>query len=167
MFEKRFIIIVVLATVLIFGGGLFLLSSQQSGTSAAKVAFEDGGKVSVDQTSLDWGKIAFKGGFKEAFFTIKNDGDSVLRLKDIKTSCHCTKAEVIIDGQASPSFGMSGVSSWVGEVKPKEEAKLKVIFDPLYHGPQGIGPIERYIKVYTSDPQKRYLEFVVKGVVEK
>lgn len=168
MFEKKFILITLLITVFVLVGGIGLVNSNRGiNNTTVQASFQSGGKVEIEQTSIDWGKIAFRGGNKEAFFRIKNTGDSVLKLRNIKTSCHCTKAEVNINGQISPSFGMGGITSWIGEIQPNSEAELKIIFDPMYHGPQGIGPIERYVKVETSDPGKSYIEFMVKGVVEK
>lgn len=166
MFDKKFILGIVLVTALIIGGGIFLVSGDTK-TASSQVEFSNGGKAELANSSIDWGKIAYQGGNKEVSFTIKNQGDTALKLRNVKTSCHCTKAEITIDGNVSPSFGMSGNSPWVGEVKPEGEAILKVIFDPAFHGVNGLGQIERYVKVETSDPAHRYLEFSAKGVVEK
>ena len=90
-----------------------------------------------------------------------------MQLTGIKTSCVCTKAQVVIDGKTSPYFSMHSTSSWVGEVAPGKEAQLTVIFDPAFHGPTGVGPIERLIDIQTNDIQNPNLEFSLKGVVVK
>ena len=98
---------------------------------------------------------------------LKNTGTDVLKLTKVKTSCHCTKAQVIINGNTSPSFGMNTVSPWVGEVAPGGEAQLNVVFDPAYHGPNSVGPITRYISVDTNDPSNPNLEFTLTATVTK
>lgn len=163
--EKKILIISAVLTVLLLGGGLFLVSSSSAGP--AQVTKSQNAKALVDQTTFDWGQIPYQGGNKTKDFTIKNTGTDILKLANIRTSCHCTKAQVSIDGKTSPLFGMSGVSGWVGEVTPGKEAKLIVIFDPLYHGLNGLGPIERLVDVETNDQATPKIEFSLKGTVIK
>jgi len=79
----------------------------------------------------------------------------------------CTTAQVIIDGKSSPLFKMHQKSAWTGEVQPGKEAELKVIFDPAFHGPSGVGAMTRQIEVATNDKNNPKLEFMLKGVVVK
>lgn len=165
MNDKKIIIGLIVLTALIFGGGIFVLSKTSSGP--AEIKSSQNAKVAVDQKTFDWGNIPYSGGNVTKTFTIKNTGTDILKLTGIKTSCDCTKAQVTIDGKTSPYFSMHSTSSWVGEVPPGKEAELKVIFDPAFHGPSGVGPMERLISVDTNDVSNPKIEFSLKGVVVK
>ncbi len=157
MTEKKIIIALILVTTLLLVGGVFFLSKGETSNA----------KATIDQKTFDWGTINMNNGNVNKTFTIKNIGTEVLKLTKVKTSCHCTKASVIINGAASPSFGMNTVSPWVGEVPPNSEAQLNIVFDPAYHGPNGVGPITRYISVSTNDPNNSTLEFTLTANVTK
>lgn len=163
--DKKIIIGFIALTLLILGVGIYVLSA----TSApiAKITSSQNARVQVDQKTFDWGNIPINGGNATKTLTIKNIGSDVLKLTGVKTSCTCTKAQVTVDQQASPYFSMHSTSSWVGEVPPGKEAQLTVIFDPAFHGPTGVGPIERLVSIQTNDNQNPSLEFSLKGVVVK
>lgn len=165
MGDKKIIIGVVFVTILILVGGVFLLSGGSS--TSTTIAVSQNTKAEIDSKTFDWGNIPLKGGNVSKTFTIRNTGTDILKLTNIKTSCHCTKAQVKIDDTTSPSFGMNSVSSWIGEVPPGQEAQLEVVFDPAYHGPQGAGPINRLVSVETNDPSNSRIEFSLIGTVIK
>lgn len=164
MNEKKLIIILILITVIILGSGVFVLSST---TSTNQITASQNARVSVDEKTFDWGNIPYSGGNAVKTFTIKNTGTDTLKLTNIKTSCTCTKAQIVVDGKSSPYFSMHSTSGWVGEVLPGRQAQLTVIFDPAFHGPTGVGPMERLISLQTNDPSNQNLEFSLKGVVVK
>lgn len=165
MNQAKIILITVLATVVIMGGGVYLTTKA---TSSTKVESSGNAKFDIkESTSFDWGKIVMEKGDVEKAFVIKNSGTDTLKLYNIKTSCHCTIARVEIDGKLSPNFGMSGVSSWIGEIASGKNAKLIVVFDPQYHGPQGVGPINRFVSVETNDPGNPKITFTLTGTVVK
>ncbi len=163
-FELKLVLLTIVSTIVIMAGGMIFLSSSQ----APQVTASQNAKAyTIDATSADWGQISmFKGNVAKTF-TIKNTGTDTLKLFNIKTSCHCTKANVSIGSDESPNFGMDSYSSWVGEVAPGKEAKLSVIFDPAYHGPGGVGPINRFVSVETNDKTNSKLTFTVTGTVFK
>lgn len=163
MNSKKIIIGFIVVTFLVLGGGIYVLSS----TAPAQVTSSQNAKAVVDQKTFDWGTIPYSGGNATKTFTIKNSGSDVLKLTGVKTSCTCTKAQITINGKGSPYFSMHATSSWVGEVAPGKDAQLTVIFDPTFHGPTGVGPMERLISVDTNDAQNPKLEFSLKGVVVK
>ena len=164
--EKKVIIIGTIITVLILLIAVVWMSS--TNVEAPQVTASQNAKAyTIDATSADWGQIPMYKGDVIKIFRIKNTGTDVLKLFNIKTSCHCTKAFVTINGTDSPHFGMDGISSWVGEVAPGKEAKLTVDFDPAYHGPTGTGPITRFISVETNDKANSKLTFTVTGNVYK
>lgn len=164
MNNTKVIIAITLATILLLVGGVFVLSKNET---SASIAASQKAKMSVDQLSYDWGQINMKAGNVSKSFTIKNTGTDTLKLTNVKTSCHCTKAWVKINNTTSPSFGMNSVSSWIGEIPPGQEAQLEVVFDPAYHGPQGVGPINRLVSVETNDAKNSRIEFSLTGTVFK
>lgn len=164
MTDKKVIIGLIIFTLSILGGGIYVLSTS---SAPVKITASQNARISVDQKTFDWGNIPYSGGNATKIFTIKNTGSDTLKLTGVKTSCTCTKAQVAIGGKSSPYFSMHATSAWVGEVAPGQEAQLTVIFDPAFHGPTGVGPIERIISMQTNDTQNPTLEFSLKGVVVK
>jgi len=165
MNEKKFFILIGFTTLVIVIVGVFFLGSSNS--SAPQVAVSSKTKASFGKTDYDWGKINYNGPKATKTFAIKNTGSDTLKLFNVKTSCHCTKAHVSIDGVDSEDFGMEGFSSWVGEIKPGKEAKLVIVFDQTYHGPQEVGPIIRYTSVETNDSSNSKITFTTSGNVVK
>lgn len=161
--NKNFIIGFVILTFLILGGGVYLISSSAPET----INPSRNVKVEVNQKTFDWGNISYSGGNVTKTFIIKNKGSDILKLTKVKTSCSCTKAQIVIDKETSPYFSMHSTSSWIGKVAPGKEAKLTIIFDPTFHGPTGVGPVERFISVETNDIKNSKLEFYLKGIVVK
>jgi len=143
-------------TLLLILGGVFLVSKTNN---KASLAGGQNTQVSVDKTSFDWGTIGINDGKVKAEFDLKNSGTAPLELANVSTSCMCTTAQVVIEGKASPYFGMHQKSSWTGQVEPGKSAQLIVEFDPLFHGPQGVGQITRQIVVETNDPGQKQLTF--------
>ncbi len=165
MNQKKILIVFIILTVTILGGGIYLLSA--TSTAPQKVAISQNAKVLVDQKTFDWGTIPYSGGNVSKTFTIKNTGTDVLQLTNIKTSCACTYAQLTINGKTSPRFSMHSTSGWVGEVAAGKEAQLTVVFDPAFHGPTGVGSMERLISLQTNDINSPNLEFSLKGNVVK
>lgn len=121
----------------------------------------------MDSTAHDWGEIDINGGKVARNFTITNTGDSELIINNLKTSCMCTEAQITINGSPSPMFGMHTRSGWSGVVKPGEIADINVIFDPLFHGPEGTGPITRLVSFSTNDANNPIVEFRLTAEVVK
>jgi len=152
-------------TILAFGVGVFVLKPFSKPQVAGEQVQTASPKVTTSESYFDWGDIKINGGVAEKEFEIKNEGEGVLNLSSVVTSCACTTAQLIKDGEASPLFGMHTKSSYIMEVASGESAKLKVVFDPTFHGPSGVGPISRQVFVNTNDPEKSKLTFYVKTVV--
>lgn len=163
---SKFTITALFITSLILGFGVWLISKPTAGSQLG-TSISAGGKAEVGSTNFDWGTIDYGGGDVTAEFTINNSGTGPLSLSEVSTSCMCTTAQVIINENKSPFFGMHQKSSWIGKIPAGGQAVLKVIFDPAFHGPQGVGPIERQVVMTTTDPQNPKLEFNLKGTVVK
>lgn len=142
--------------MIIAGAVLFLGKTE---TQQPKVAAATNASLTTDSTSFDWGTIQLNAGKVSKTFTITNTGSETLKLYEISTSCMCTTAQVKIDGTASPLFAMHQKSGWLGEVAAGKSAELEVVFDPAFHGPQGVGDISRQITVKTNAESSSELMF--------
>ena len=163
------VILLIAVTFVVVSAGVYVFNAttkndpQIKKSSLAKAYVQD-------PTSFDWGTIDYSGPKTTKSFTIKNTGKDSLQLYNIRTSCHCTKAYLTIDGDNSPEFGMDmggATSSYVGNVRPGKAAKLTVVFDQAFHGPSGVGPITRYVNVDTNDTATPELTFTLTGTVVK
>lgn len=164
MSEKKLIGIIFAVSVLIIGAGGYFVAT--TGNSAA-VEQSEGAVVTVETKSHEWGEIGINNGTVMVTFPIKNTGTSPLSLYNIETSCMCTTAMVKVGQNVSPKFGMHSKSDYVMEVAPGDEAELVVEFDPAFHGPSGVGPINRQITVQTNDPANPKLTFIATAMVTK
>lgn len=158
MSNRKIVGSIIAVTLVILIGGIILASKAPS---PPKIVSSAQAQAETEETKHDWGTIPLNGGDVEKNFLIKNSGSGPLQLANIKTSCMCTEAQVIINGNESPYFGMHPNSSWLGELTPGQEAKLRVTFDPAFHGPQGVGQITRVVTVQTNDQNQPELEFIL------
>lgn len=159
--KDKFLLGIAGFTFLVLAGGVLIAYRMV----VPQVAPSKGAEVQVSETAFDWGEIPIDGGNVEKEFEIKNAGSQPLTLFNIKTSCMCTTAQVISDKEASPFFGMHEQSDYKITVAAGETARLKVVFDPAYHGPEGIGPVTRQISVSTNDPKRPMLSFMLSAMV--
>ncbi len=109
----------------------------------------------LSTSSYDWGKINNKD-TQEHIFTVKNIGKSDLSLSQFTTSCDCTSAYVIKDGNTSPRFNMHINSSWKTDVLPGESIQIKAVYDPKVMPEEG--KVERFVIAATNDPDRPKLE---------
>ena len=151
----KWIIAAIILTILIIGGGSYLVVK----SSPSQLSADQSAVATITETSFDWGTIGINNGKVQKTFAIKNSGSSPLKLNNVVTSCMCTTAQVVINGQSSPAFGMHAKSGWGAEVLPGQSADLVVVFDPAFHGPSGVGVITRIITVDTNDSKNSQLSF--------
>ncbi len=116
--------------------------------------------LSVSPEPFDWGDIKIGGGIVEQKFTLKNTADTAISVSKLETSCMCTEASLTVGDKESPFFGMPGHQGanpgWQAEIAPGAEVTLTVKFDPAAHGPQGVGKINRSIRIWFSQPANSY-----------
>lgn len=157
---------IIIFSVLFVFGAYFLISKTTKPPVAVisyKTTDQEKPKVEVKKTFSDLGTMKISED-KSAEFTIKNIGAKPLQLYGISSSCNCTFAQVIIDGQESELFGMHAVSNLAGEVLPRKEAKIRVTYRPFIMPVYGV--VEREVYVSTNDPMKPKLIFSVKANVK-
>ena len=155
MKDSKVLIGIVIATFLIIVGGVLLLGRNSSNTGEPEANTEVLG-IEATPALYDLGEVPINGGIVTKEYLIKNTTDKTIRLKKIATSCMCTTASVDISGKTTKFFGMEGhgdLNPPVNiEVASGQEGKVIVKFDPLAHGPQGVGPFDRVIWLTFSDP---------------
>lgn len=127
--------------------------------------------VNLTTEANELGDIMIKGGLVNTEFKFKNMGNEPINLVSGETSCMCTEAIVKRDnGEIStriemPGHGSSGRIDMT--IEPGEEATLIATFDPMAHGPNALGPIQREIILKTNSKKTPELRFSFNGNVIK
>lgn len=108
---------------------------------------------------LDIGTVSQGQGVTTATFNFTNKGKGDLIIDKLTTSCGCTSAAIVYQGQEGPTFTMPGHSKanpkgWSVAIAPGESAQVKVYYDPNAHGPQKKDKefITRTISIFSNDP---------------
>ncbi len=164
MSENKIFLIIGAITIALLIGVVFLAGRTNN---TAVVSSTSEAKAVAKSTTYDWGQIGINNGKAEATFEIENSGSADLKLYNVTTSCACTTAQLITQKGESPLFGMHTKSDFVTPVPSGQTAKLKVVFDPLFHGPNGLGPVTRQITVATNDASNPKLVFNLSADVIK
>jgi len=100
--------------------------------------------VWVDSDKHDWGKVPGTETV-EHVFKVRNTGGAALNIARVQTSCGCTAA--VLDHQF---------------LKPGEETRLKVTFDPRgRHGAQ-----TRTIWIHSNDPKNPQKQIVIQADIQ-
>ena len=165
--ERKIILLVTFFSLLVLIGAAVLLSNSTNKASLQKIT---GAKIELSEESFEFGDIDYSGGVATHSYKIRNSGDKDLEVANIVTSCMCTQAFVkgpFGEGPKSGMKGMSKPSAWKGIFKPGEEGELIAVFDPAFHGPQGVGSISRSVSFETNDPDRPYVELLFSGNVVK
>lgn len=158
--KKENLIIGIVLTLLIIGGLIYFAGDKNGKTSEAKKGVA--GSLIATDIFYDFGSISMKNGNVSRIFSIKNTGAQPIMIEKVYTSCMCTTATFIKGSERQGPFGMPGhgiVPSINTELKPNEEAMIEVVFDPNAHGPAGIGPIERLVRIEHSSGDPLELSF--------
>jgi len=101
--------------------------------------------LQIENSVYDFGRVSSEKVSKHEF-VIRNAGKSDLTIKKINPNCTC----------------VTGVSS-IDIIKPGEEAKLEVIFNP-----QGRrGNQQKSITIYSDDPKQSTQRITIKAYVEE
>ncbi len=107
--------------------------------------------------SYDFGNISQKEEITTTTFEVKNDGDKDLIIDKIETSCGCTSASIVYQGEEGPKFSMPGHGineknkDWQIKIGPNQKAQLKVYYDPHAHK-DFRGTAIREISIFSNDP---------------
>jgi rhodanese-related sulfurtransferase len=106
----------------------------QRSTTYSVEASDSGAQISFDRTTHNFGDVPQSQGILETTFEVKNEGESVLEIGELSTSCGCTKAEISSNS-----------------IKPNSKATLTVYFDPDFHK-EPADELTRTVFIPTNDP---------------
>ena len=124
-------------------------------TELEKNAPQDRPKIVITPTSYNFGDVSVAKGEVSASMDITNEGTKDLIINRIETSCGCTSASIIVDGEEGPRFTMPGhggqPQGWSASIPPGGKAQLKVYYDPNVHKKMR-GKGTRTIDVSSNDP---------------
>ena len=142
--------------------GLIVVYAVGNDSPSEDIVWPTGNITTIDTIEHNWGDINIKGGDVEHVFTLKNSSNEPLVIKTASTSCMCTSAYIDIPGESnSPTFSMNNNPPNWGRVVPAGSSfTVKVVFDPLAHGPDAIGPIQRSVYIVTSAAPDNILTYL-------
>ena len=143
-----------------FGFDVLMDESKEQGVKdyIKRKAPDNPPEIEIENSEYDFGTVTQSGGVVNTFFTIKNIGESDLIIDNMDTSCMCTSASIIYNGQEGPKFGMSmhgnNPNDYSLKIPPGDTAQLKVYYDPMAHGKQKNPEmkITRTVTIISNDP---------------
>ncbi|MBT4539363.1 DUF1573 domain-containing protein [Candidatus Woesearchaeota archaeon] len=116
---------------------------------------EDAPLINVNTDSLNFGAVSQARGTVSKEVTITNEGKTDLIINEMDTSCGCTSATLVQQGQESPRFSMSmhGTNPRNFEmlIPPGDSAQLKIQYDPNVHREMR-GAVTRSVYIMSNDP---------------
>lgn len=112
--------------------------------------------ISVSPESIDLGDVSQTKGEISTLFEITNTGKTDLIINKLDTSCDCTSAAIVFNGEEGPRFAMAGhgvksPTDWSVTIPSGEKAQLKVYYDPNVHK-DFRGAAIREIYIFSNDP---------------
>jgi len=141
---NKYIIGVIVIGVALLGYSM-ITSGQNTDTTKAVVSETSGAKIAVVEQPYDFGDIDIFAGKVDTTYTLKNEGTEDVIITKAETSCMCTEGII-----AGLTFGMHGSEVESVVIPAGGEEKVKAIYDPLAHGPNGVGPVTRVLMLETN-----------------
>lgn len=153
--SRTSLLLLILAGAVVLVAGGYLVAGRGRGSSAATTSAP---VLSVSPAFYDLGQVSQAAGIVTIRLALANTGGADLVISEMETSCGCTRAAVVLDGQQGPWFGMKGhgewPTGWSASVRPGQKGTLLVQYDPDAHGIYR-GPIDREIAITSNDPRQR------------
>ncbi len=113
---------------------------------------EERPRIVLEPQKVDLGEVSAAKGKVETSITIENAGQKDLIVEGLSTSCGCTSASVVNDGQEGPVFGTDTLpEDWSTTIRPGETAELRIYYDPNFHQ-NARGSMMREVYVSSNDP---------------
>lgn len=134
--------------------GFTLMSANQGSDSANTTSVgTSAAVVSVVEQPYDFGDIEIFDGKVSTSYTLKNGGAESMTITKAGTSCMCTEGEI-----AGFVFGMHGSEVKSVIIPAGGEEVVKATYDPLAHGPSGVGPVTRMLNLETNSTETPKIE---------
>ena len=162
---KPILYIAIIPSIFIAGVIFFTTRSQSTEAQSQETVSTSNSTYTVDKNTFSFGIISMNDGTVETFYELTNTGNEDIFVQELFTSCMCTKAQLILaDDTQTGLYGMKGHGGqndfYVGKtIKSGETVKVKAIFDPNAHGPQGVGTIKRNITLSTNLKDNPNIQF--------
>ena len=158
---------VVVGIVLIFSAWLiFIPTNNDSGVSKSSAS-----TLSIATDNFDFGTVPMEDGNVLHDFKVVNNGKEPVTINEVFTSCACTTAFIIdANGTKYGKFGMRGhglKNKTSIEIAPGESAIVQAVYDPAYHGPSGVGLVQRSVYLDTNSSKSPKLEVSFKALVTR
>ncbi|MFQ6058603.1 MAG: cation transporter [Anaerolineae bacterium] len=113
---------------------------------------EERPQIVLEPQEIDLGNVSQKRGKVETTMMIKNTGQKDLIVEGLSTSCACTTASVVNNGQEGPIFGAdTPPGGWSTTIRPGEAAELRIYYDPNFHK-DARGSMVREVYISSNDP---------------
>jgi len=141
---NKYIIGVIVLGVALLGYSV-ISSNQNSSNSNAVMNETSSAKITILEEPYDFGDIDIFAGKVDTTYTLKNEGSEDVTITKASTSCMCTEGEI-----AGLTFGMHGSDVKSVVIPAGGEEVVIATFDPLAHGPEGVGPITRELMLQTN-----------------
>jgi hypothetical protein len=123
--------------------------------------------IEITPSTYNFGPVSQAKGVVSTLFTVSNEGTEALVLTGMDTSCGCTSASVVKDGQEGPRFSMAmhgtNPKGWREVILPGESVQLKVYYDPNVHKSMR-GSVTRSVFVFSNDPRHSKKEVRITAV---
>jgi len=158
---KKNVVLIIVAVILI-GGGFAIFSGDGNGNQEKIEKVQSSSTLSSDKEIYDFGDIDIFGGTVETEFALTNEGADDIVITGGTTSCGCTNGEI-----GGISFGMHEKMRGEFTIPAGETKNLKVIYDPMAHGPSGVGLAQRSVFLKTNSTVTPELEVRIKAMVTK
>jgi len=153
---------IIIAVAILILGGIIWAARPEKQNNIVPASAGMGSLIVEEANNYDFGSISMAAGKVKHLFKIKNAGDEPVSVNKMYTSCMCTAASLIKNGERFGPYGMPGhgfiprIDQTIG---PNEEAEIEVVFDPAAHGPAGVGKIERVIIIENDAGERIELQF--------
>lgn len=157
----------IVSSVVVVLGILTIAISQNnidgnSDTALVGVPIDENSKLSVVESTYDFGNVSMVKGVVTHDFIITNNSEEIVDIGEVWTSCMCTEAFLKVGNNEAGPFGMPGhgaVKSANMRIQPGEKFALRAEFDPAAHGPAGVGPIKRDVYLKAGNNEKVTVNF--------
>ena len=100
--------------------------------------------VTVDKVTYDFGRIDIFAGKVQTDYVLVNTGEQDVVVTSAITSCMCTEGEI-----GGMTFGMHSGSRNI-TIPAGGSETLTATYDPLAHGPNGVGKVKRELALTTN-----------------
>jgi len=122
-------------------------------------------RIEIKKTERDLGTISQSQGVVSTDFEFSNVGKSDLVVNKLSSSCGCTSASVVYNGEEGPEFAMEGhgkenPKDWEVAIKPGDSAILRVFYDPTVH-PDLEGAVTRTVSIMSNDPVEFEIQVMI------